>query len=171
MQTQTSNTLHNAIMEAGSKDRPLMLAPGIDNDIYSTVDACPNACEMWKAIERLKQGNKAYLADYQEFKGGSVAFGGSNGRITGQIFLEELEKLKRQEKEANDAAESLRKEATHDIQNANTSSTNLLNIVSTPLSTAGPSRAFNDGELLYPNDPSMPHLEDIYASPSEGMFY
>nr|GEY14485.1 hypothetical protein [Tanacetum cinerariifolium] len=28
MQTQTSNTLHNAIMEAGSKDRPTMLAPG-----------------------------------------------------------------------------------------------------------------------------------------------
>nr|GFA54879.1 hypothetical protein [Tanacetum cinerariifolium] len=87
MQTQTSNTLHNAIIEAGSKDRPPMLAPdiqvpvsegspittteriretyknvsqdirdqlnaeaeavqiiltGIDNDIYSTVDACPN---------------------------------------------------------------------------------------------------------------------------------
>nr|GEY14116.1 hypothetical protein [Tanacetum cinerariifolium] len=130
MQTQTSNSLHNAIMESGSKDRPPMLAPrnyiqwksrikryidtkpnrelihyclenppyelgwkdkfindaegnpttathqvfetyqnveqvirdqlngeveavqiiltGIDNDIYSTVDACPNACEMWK---------------------------------------------------------------------------------------------------------------------------
>nr|GEV45218.1 hypothetical protein [Tanacetum cinerariifolium] len=86
MQTQTSNTLHNAIMEAGSKDRPPTLAPGwkdkevptsegssiiriervnetyknvsqeirdaeavqiiltgIDNDIYSIVDACPNA--------------------------------------------------------------------------------------------------------------------------------
>nr|GEY36229.1 Gag-Pol polyprotein [Tanacetum cinerariifolium] len=28
MQTQTSNTLHNAIIEAGSKDRPPMLAPG-----------------------------------------------------------------------------------------------------------------------------------------------
>nr|GEV07730.1 hypothetical protein [Tanacetum cinerariifolium] len=28
MQTQTSNTLHNATMEAGSKDRPPMLAPG-----------------------------------------------------------------------------------------------------------------------------------------------
>nr|GEZ19248.1 hypothetical protein [Tanacetum cinerariifolium] len=27
----------------------------IDNDIYLTVNACPNACEMWKAIERLKQ--------------------------------------------------------------------------------------------------------------------
>nr|GEZ44684.1 ribonuclease H-like domain-containing protein [Tanacetum cinerariifolium] len=92
MQTQTSNTLHNAIMEAGSKDRLLMLAPGspitriervhetyknvsqeirdqlnaeaeavqiiltgIDNDIYSTVDACLNACEMWKAIERAEK--------------------------------------------------------------------------------------------------------------------
>nr|GEV51597.1 hypothetical protein [Tanacetum cinerariifolium] len=133
----TSNAIHNAIMEAGSKDRPPMLAPGnyvqwksrikrfidtksnhelihyclknppykytwtykyvpsfegssettterymknyknvsqdihdqlnaeaeavqiiltgIDNDIYSTVDACPNACEMWKEIEWLKQ--------------------------------------------------------------------------------------------------------------------
>nr|GEU28814.1 integrase, catalytic region, zinc finger, CCHC-type, peptidase aspartic, catalytic [Tanacetum cinerariifolium] len=28
MQTQTSNTLHNAIMKAGSKDRPPLLAPG-----------------------------------------------------------------------------------------------------------------------------------------------
>nr|GEW17211.1 retrovirus-related Pol polyprotein from transposon TNT 1-94 [Tanacetum cinerariifolium] len=28
MQTQTSNTLHNAIMKAGGKDRPPMLAPG-----------------------------------------------------------------------------------------------------------------------------------------------
>nr|GFC88272.1 hypothetical protein [Tanacetum cinerariifolium] len=28
MQTQTSNSLHNAIMEASSKDRPPMLAPG-----------------------------------------------------------------------------------------------------------------------------------------------
>nr|GEX67706.1 ribonuclease H-like domain-containing protein [Tanacetum cinerariifolium] len=28
--------------------------------------------------------NKAHFVDYQEFKGGSVAFGGSNGRITGK---------------------------------------------------------------------------------------
>nr|GEU36612.1 putative ribonuclease H-like domain-containing protein [Tanacetum cinerariifolium] len=95
-----------------------------------------------------------------------------------QVFMDELEKLKRQEKEANVAAESLRKEATHDIQNASTSSTNLLNTTSTPLSTTGPLRAFDDGEILYhdpykyalPNDPSMCHPEDIYASPSEGIF-
>nr|GEU34536.1 ribonuclease H-like domain-containing protein [Tanacetum cinerariifolium] len=84
-----------------------------------------------------------------------------------QIFLEELEKLKRQEKEANDAA---RKETTYENQNAHTNSTNLLNTVSALLSTAGPSRAFNDGELSYPDDPLMPHLVDIYASPSEWIF-
>nr|GEY25204.1 Gag-Pol polyprotein [Tanacetum cinerariifolium] len=32
-----------------------IILTGIDNDIYSTIDACLNACEMWKAIERLKQ--------------------------------------------------------------------------------------------------------------------
>nr|GEU61946.1 hypothetical protein [Tanacetum cinerariifolium] len=42
LQTQTSNAIHNAIIEAGGKDRLPMLAP---------VDACPNAYEMWKAIE------------------------------------------------------------------------------------------------------------------------
>nr|GEU48471.1 hypothetical protein [Tanacetum cinerariifolium] len=45
----------------------------IDNDIYSTVDACPNACEMWKAIERLKQGKSINVQDletnlYWEFR-------------------------------------------------------------------------------------------------------
>ncbi|GKB06039.1 hypothetical protein Tco_0834272 [Tanacetum coccineum] len=29
-----------------------IILTGTDNDIYSIVDACPNACEMWKAIER-----------------------------------------------------------------------------------------------------------------------
>nr|GEV08296.1 integrase, catalytic region, zinc finger, CCHC-type, peptidase aspartic, catalytic [Tanacetum cinerariifolium] len=155
MQTQTSNTIHNAIMEAGGKDRFLMLAPGnyvqwksrikryidtkpnhdliqyclknppykftwadkevpisegssvtttetyretyknvsqdirdqlnveaeavqiiltgIDNDIYSIVDACPNACETWKVIKRLKQGESINVQDletnlYWEFR-------------------------------------------------------------------------------------------------------
>ncbi|GJX26780.1 retrovirus-related pol polyprotein from transposon TNT 1-94 [Tanacetum coccineum] len=105
MQTQTSNALHNAIMEACGKDRPPMLAPvsaaerssetttegymenyknvsqdicdqlnaeaeavqiiltWIDNDIYSTVDAFPNACEMWKAIEWLKQSESINVQD------------------------------------------------------------------------------------------------------------
>nr|GFC36344.1 hypothetical protein [Tanacetum cinerariifolium] len=36
-----------------------IILTGIDNDIYSIVDACPNACETWKAIERLKQARVA----------------------------------------------------------------------------------------------------------------
>nr|GEW98610.1 hypothetical protein [Tanacetum cinerariifolium] len=147
MQTQTSNTLHNAIMETGSKDLPPMLAPGnyvqwksrikryidtkpnhklihhylknlpykfawadkqfliskgcsetrtksymetyknvsqdirdqlnadaeavqiiltgIDNDIYYTVDACAKACEIWKAIKRLKPGESINVQDHK----------------------------------------------------------------------------------------------------------
>ncbi|GKC74700.1 hypothetical protein Tco_1120583 [Tanacetum coccineum] len=116
MQTQTSNALHNAIIEVGGKDRPLMflttyanaipvtpgnkgtlqqqqmgevmetfatvlediqkwinpeakvvqiILTGIDNDIYSTVDACPNAIKMWKAIERLKQGESIDVQDLE----------------------------------------------------------------------------------------------------------
>ncbi|GJZ50360.1 retrovirus-related pol polyprotein from transposon TNT 1-94 [Tanacetum coccineum] len=124
LQTQSSNALHNSIMEAGSKDHPpielihhclqnppytyqwaektvpvaegssettterymenyknvsqdirdqlnaeaeavQIILTGIDNDIYSTVDACPNACEMWKAIERLKQGESINVQDLE----------------------------------------------------------------------------------------------------------
>nr|GFB79820.1 ribonuclease H-like domain-containing protein [Tanacetum cinerariifolium] len=84
-----------------------------------------------------------------------------------QVFLEELEKLKRQEKEANNAAKSLRKEATHDIQNANTSSTNQINTASTPLSIASPSRAFNDGELSYPDPFNDQASKQSYLRPFE----
>nr|GEW60242.1 hypothetical protein [Tanacetum cinerariifolium] len=115
MQTQTSNTLYNVIMEAGGKDCPPMLAQDkavpvtkgsskttterymenyknvpqdirdqlnaeaeavqiiltrIDNDFYSTVDACPNACEMWKSIERfvtlVKQSQKLKTVYYHK---------------------------------------------------------------------------------------------------------
>nr|GEX23053.1 ribonuclease H-like domain-containing protein [Tanacetum cinerariifolium] len=84
-----------------------------------------------------------------------------------QIFQEELEKLKKQEKEANDA---VGKDATHETYNINTNITNLLNVVSLPVSAVGPLRALNDDEPSYLDDPSMPHFEDIYASPSVGIF-
>ncbi|GKC61252.1 retrovirus-related pol polyprotein from transposon TNT 1-94, partial [Tanacetum coccineum] len=46
-------------------EKIVLVAEGIDNDIYSTVDACPNACEMWKAIERLKQGESINVQDLE----------------------------------------------------------------------------------------------------------
>nr|GFC62156.1 hypothetical protein [Tanacetum cinerariifolium] len=42
-----------------------IILTGIDNDIYSTVDACPNACEMWKVIEQLKQGESINVQDLE----------------------------------------------------------------------------------------------------------
>nr|GFB62292.1 uncharacterized mitochondrial protein AtMg00810-like [Tanacetum cinerariifolium] len=45
--------------QLNAKAEAVQIIPtGIDNDIYSTVDACPNAYEMWKAIKRLKQVNE-----------------------------------------------------------------------------------------------------------------
>ncbi|GJU96225.1 putative ribonuclease H-like domain-containing protein [Tanacetum coccineum] len=67
-----------------------------------------------------------------------------------QAFLEELERLKRQEKEANDAAEALRKEFAQDTEDlilqpgaAKATSTNTVNTSSTPVSTDNPSNAFS----------------------------
>nr|GEY51390.1 hypothetical protein [Tanacetum cinerariifolium] len=99
---KTSNTLHNAIMEAGGKDRLPILAPGspktttetymenyknvsqdirdqlnaeaeavkiiiiwIDNNIYSTVDACPNACERNQCDVTNHQVNVQFLLQLQ----------------------------------------------------------------------------------------------------------
>ncbi|GJY16215.1 ribonuclease H-like domain-containing protein [Tanacetum coccineum] len=38
----------------------------------------------WNNVQRHMTGNKAYLADFQDFNGGPVAFGGSKGYITGK---------------------------------------------------------------------------------------
>ncbi|GKD26800.1 hypothetical protein Tco_1233014 [Tanacetum coccineum] len=60
LQTQSSNALHNAIMEAGSKDRPPMLAP-----VPVTEGSSETTIEMWKAIERLKQGESINVQDLE----------------------------------------------------------------------------------------------------------
>ncbi|GKC29207.1 hypothetical protein Tco_1036501 [Tanacetum coccineum] len=84
MQTQTSNALHNAIMEAGGKDHPLMLVLGssettterymenyknVSQDIRDQLNAKAES----KAIERLKQGESINVQDietnlYWEFR-------------------------------------------------------------------------------------------------------
>nr|GEZ40620.1 hypothetical protein [Tanacetum cinerariifolium] len=47
--------LKNPLYKFTWADKEVPVTEGIDNDIYSTFDACPIACKMWKAIERLKQ--------------------------------------------------------------------------------------------------------------------
>ncbi|GKA56742.1 hypothetical protein Tco_0755814, partial [Tanacetum coccineum] len=45
------------------KEAIFLLLTGIGDDIYSTVDACKTANEMWIAIERLQQGESLNIQD------------------------------------------------------------------------------------------------------------
>ncbi|GJY42949.1 putative ribonuclease H-like domain-containing protein [Tanacetum coccineum] len=111
-----------------------------------------------------------------------------------QVFLDELERLKRQEKDANKAAEALRKEFAQETNNlviqvgavkasstnlfstvstpAKASSTNLVNTVSTPVSTASPHDGLSLSDLINPeqDDSEIPPLEDIYQNSTDGIF-
>ncbi|GJX09498.1 putative ribonuclease H-like domain-containing protein [Tanacetum coccineum] len=96
-----------------------------------------------------------------------------------QVFLDELERLKRQEKDANDAAEALRKEFAQETKDlllqagaAKTSSTNIVNTASTPVSTDSPydGLSFSDPTNPDQDDSEIPALEDIYKNPTDGIF-
>ncbi|GJU33788.1 ribonuclease H-like domain-containing protein [Tanacetum coccineum] len=82
--------------------------------------------------------------------------------------------LKRQEKDANDAAEALRKEFAQQTEDlllqagaAKPSSTNIVNTASTPVSTAS-----TDSDLPNPDqdDSEIPALEDFIKPPTNGIF-
>ncbi|GKA46386.1 putative ribonuclease H-like domain-containing protein [Tanacetum coccineum] len=92
-----------------------------------------------------------------------------------------VERLKRQEKEANDAAEAFIKEFAQCAEDlllqagaARATNTNTVNTISTPISTASPSRVFSaDGPDITNNDQDdsqIPALEEIYDNPSDGIF-
>ncbi|GJT39188.1 putative ribonuclease H-like domain-containing protein [Tanacetum coccineum] len=97
-----------------------------------------------------------------------------------QAFFEKLERLKRQEQEANDAAETLRKEFTQDVEDlllqagaAKATSTNVVNTSSTPVSTASPSGGLSYTDLTNyadQDDSQIPALEDFYDNPNDGIF-
>nr|GEW85110.1 retrovirus-related Pol polyprotein from transposon TNT 1-94 [Tanacetum cinerariifolium] len=93
-----------------------------------------------------------------------------------QAFFEELARLKRQEKEANDAAETLKKtfaQSTKDLLlqagAARASSTNDVNTARTPVNTA--STPLNIASTSTNQDDSqIPSLEDIYEVSRDGNF-
>ncbi|GKC99447.1 putative ribonuclease H-like domain-containing protein [Tanacetum coccineum] len=98
-----------------------------------------------------------------------------------KAYLEELKRLKRQEKEANDAAEAFRKEFAQCTEGLflqagadRATNTNTVNTVSTPISTASPLNVFSAGGPDLNNndqdDSQIPALEDIYDNPSDGIF-
>ncbi|GJU28105.1 putative ribonuclease H-like domain-containing protein [Tanacetum coccineum] len=96
-----------------------------------------------------------------------------------QAFLDELERLKRQEKEASDVAEALRKEFAKDTEDflpqagaAIASSTSTVNTASTPVSTASASGGLSFTHLTNTNqdDSEIPDLKESYDNPNDGIF-
>ncbi|GJU72966.1 hypothetical protein Tco_1264371 [Tanacetum coccineum] len=96
-----------------------------------------------------------------------------------QVFLDELERIKRQEKNANDAAEALRKEFAQETKDlllqtgaAKRSSTNIVNTASTPVSNDSSYDGLSFSDPTNPNqdDSEIPALKDIYKNPTDGIF-
>ncbi|GJY22928.1 hypothetical protein Tco_0733141 [Tanacetum coccineum] len=63
-----AETVHNMSEEnklyfKAEKEAIFLLLTGIGDEIYSTVDACNTANEMWIAIERLQQGESLNIQD------------------------------------------------------------------------------------------------------------
>ncbi|GJR96803.1 putative ribonuclease H-like domain-containing protein, partial [Tanacetum coccineum] len=107
-----------------------------------------------------------------------------------QVFMDDLERLKNQEKEAYEEAEALRKKfetlvikegaakpsSTNIFSTVSTpakaSSTNLVNTVSLPVSTASPYEglSLDDPTHSEEDDSEIPPLEDIYQNSTDGIF-
>ncbi|GJR73462.1 putative ribonuclease H-like domain-containing protein [Tanacetum coccineum] len=107
-----------------------------------------------------------------------------------QVFMDELERLKRQEKEANEEAETLKKKfetlviqegaakpsSTNIFSTVSTpdkaSSTNLVNTVSILVSTARSHEGLSPSDPTNPeeDDSEIPPLEDIYQNSTDGIF-
>ncbi|GJS95160.1 putative ribonuclease H-like domain-containing protein, partial [Tanacetum coccineum] len=91
------------------------------------------------------------------------------------LYFNSQELKSRQEQDANDAAEALRKEFAQETEDlllqagtAKASSTNIVNTVSTPVSTASPygGLSFIDLTNTEYDDSEIPALEEIYANPT-----
>ncbi|GKA97434.1 putative ribonuclease H-like domain-containing protein, partial [Tanacetum coccineum] len=107
-----------------------------------------------------------------------------------QVFMDDLERLKKQEKEAYEEAEALRKKfetlvikegaakpsSTNIFSTVSTpakaSSTNLVNTVSLPVSTASPHEGLSLADPTHSeeDDSEIPPLEDIYQNSTDGIF-
>ncbi|GJS24686.1 retrovirus-related pol polyprotein from transposon TNT 1-94 [Tanacetum coccineum] len=63
VETVTNMTPENRAHFESEKEAIHLILTGIGDEIYSTVDACQTAQEMWEAIERLQQGESLNIQD------------------------------------------------------------------------------------------------------------
>ncbi|GJR15139.1 ribonuclease H-like domain-containing protein [Tanacetum coccineum] len=121
-----------------SFNRTTTLRTNFSKQKVNTAEDYPHRALQNKGIfdsgcSRHMTGNKPYLMNIKTLMVAAVLW-----RKEDQVFLDELERLKRQEKDANDAAEALRKEFAQDTEDlllqagaTKASSTNIINTAST----------------------------------------
>nr|GFA84189.1 hypothetical protein [Tanacetum cinerariifolium] len=63
VETPANMSPENKAYFQAEKEAIHLILTGIGDDIYSTVDACQTAQEMWEAIERLQQGESLNIQD------------------------------------------------------------------------------------------------------------
>nr|GEX04504.1 hypothetical protein [Tanacetum cinerariifolium] len=63
VETPTNMSPENKAHFLAEKEAIHLILTRIGDDIYSTVDACQTAQEMWEAIERLQQGESLNIQD------------------------------------------------------------------------------------------------------------
>nr|GEU47720.1 retrotransposon protein, putative, unclassified [Tanacetum cinerariifolium] len=65
VETLQTMSLKNKAHYESKKEAIHLILTGIGDEIYSTVDACKTAQEMWEAIERLQEGESLNIQDVQ----------------------------------------------------------------------------------------------------------
>nr|GEW21158.1 retrotransposon protein, putative, Ty3-gypsy subclass [Tanacetum cinerariifolium] len=66
VETPTNMSPENKAHFLAEKEAIHLILIGMEDDIYSTVDACQTAHEMWEAIERLQQGESLNIQEQAE---------------------------------------------------------------------------------------------------------
>ncbi|GJR50825.1 putative ribonuclease H-like domain-containing protein [Tanacetum coccineum] len=163
---------------AGTKDK--IVAEDSDKEVESDQDCFE--LPIWNSYSSIISS-----ASKSDFKRGGL-------REEEQVFLDDLARLQRQEKEANEEAEALRKNLEQETENlvtqaraakpsstnifstvsttANASGTNFVNTVSIPVSTASTKEglSISDTTNFQEDDLEIPPLEDIHEDTTDGIF-
>ncbi|GJZ48319.1 gag-pol polyprotein [Tanacetum coccineum] len=112
VETVTNMTPENRAHYESEKEAIHLILTGIGDEIYSTVDACQTAQEMWEAIERLQQVNVQFLQQLQPEWSRFVTIVKQQHKLDEVSYHKLFDILKQYQKEVNELrAERIAKNA------------------------------------------------------------
>nr|GEX94272.1 hypothetical protein [Tanacetum cinerariifolium] len=139
-----------------------IILTGIDNDIYSTVDACPNACEMWKEIERSYKMMNKLIKNQCNI---------TNHQVNVQFMLQlqpEWQRAERISRVANLRALVAQQQPVYNPQNHPTQYTQNSSTRSQQIATRNREKAIlNSPQPIYDQEPSMVAEDDETSKDKE----